>query len=164
LDRPNLFIKTPATKAVLPAISASIADGISVNVTLIFSVDRYRAVLDAFITGLEQRVTKGESLFGIESVASFFISRVDTEVDKRLAALGQRGAPQEDAEVQGLHGKTAIANARLAYEVYEKVAASDRWVQSRFHRRSGYRQIEEAQRSLVGLQFPRHETLPRAFH
>ncbi|MDQ2761952.1 MAG: transaldolase, partial [Pseudomonadota bacterium] len=80
VDRPNLFIKIPATLAGLPAITASLADGISVNVTLIFSVERYKAVLDAFLTGLEQRVASGGTLKGIESVASFFVSRVDTEV------------------------------------------------------------------------------------
>ena len=91
VDRPNLFIKIPATKAALPAITASIADGISVNVTLIFSIERYRAVLDAFMAGLEQRATRQESLSGIESVASFFVSRVDTEVDKRLPTLAEDG-------------------------------------------------------------------------
>ena len=84
VDRPNLFIKIPATLAGLPAITATLAAGISVNVTLIFSVERYKAVLDAFLEGLEQRAASGGSLAGIESVASFFVSRVDTEVDKRL--------------------------------------------------------------------------------
>ena len=125
VDRPNLFIKIPATQLALPAITASIADGISVNVTLIFSVDRYRAVLDAFMTGLEQRAAEGHDLSGIESVASFFISRVDTEVDKRLAALPE--AADGKATVGGLHGQVAIANACLAYQVYEEVASSDRW-------------------------------------
>lgn len=124
VDRPNLFIKIPATEAALPAITASIADGISVNVTLIFSIDRYRAVLDAFMTGLEQRADKGADLTAIESVASFFVSRVDTEVDKRLAALPD--AAGGDAKTR-LHGQAALANARLAYEVYEEVASSARW-------------------------------------
>src|ERR1700733_13324019 len=87
VERPNLFIKIPATLAGLPAITTSLADGISVNVTLIFSLDRYRAVLDAFLTGLEQRKATGGSLIGIESVASFFISRVDIEVDRRLGQM-----------------------------------------------------------------------------
>lgn len=125
VDRPNLFIKIPATQVALPAITASIADGISVNITLIFSVDRYRAVLDAFLTGLEQRAAEGHDLSGIESVASFFISRVDTEVDKRLAAVPE--AADGNAKVGDLHGQTAIANACLAYQVYEEVASSDRW-------------------------------------
>ena len=92
VDRPNLFIKIPATLAGLPAISETLAAGISVNVTLIFSVERYKAVLDAFLAGLEQRAAAGGSLAGIESVASFFVSRVDTEVDKRLDAdeIGRR--------------------------------------------------------------------------
>ena len=94
VDRPNLFIKIPATLAGLPAITASLADGISVNVTLIFSLDRYRAVLDAFLTGLEQRKAAGGSLVGIESVASFFISRVDTEVDRQLAQIDGAGRRQ----------------------------------------------------------------------
>src|ERR1700753_168020 len=90
VDRPNLFIKIPATLAGLPAITTCLADGISVNVTLIFSLDRYRAVLDAFLTRLEQRHAAGGPLFGIESVASFFISRVDTEVDRRLHEVGAK--------------------------------------------------------------------------
>jgi transaldolase len=124
VDRPNLFIKIPATEAALPSITASIADGISVNVTLIFSIERYRAVLDAFMAGLERRAESGAELTGIESVASFFISRVDMEVDKRLRALK---ATSEGAELAQLHGQAALANARLAYEVYEDVAASSRW-------------------------------------
>jgi transaldolase len=96
---------------------------ISVNVTLIFSIDRYRAVLDAFMAGLEQREAGGGDLAGVESVASFFISRVDTEVDKRVAAL-----PDTLGEVKTrLHGQAALANARLAYEVWEEAASSARW-------------------------------------
>jgi len=124
VDRPNLFIKIPATEAALPAITASIASGISVNVTLIFAIDRYRAVLDAFMTGLEERAARGAELAGIASVASFFISRVDTEVDKRLAALPDT---VEGGVKSSLHGQGALANARLAYEVYAESAASQRW-------------------------------------
>jgi transaldolase len=128
VDRPNLFIKIPATLAGLPAITASLADGISVNVTLIFSLDRYRAVLDAFLTGLEQRKAAGGSLVGIESVASFFISRVDTEVDRRLGQMAmQGGGKNRAAELDPLRGQAAIANARLAYENYEQMLVSDRW-------------------------------------
>ena len=128
VDRPNLFIKIPATLAGLPAITAALADGISVNVTLIFSVERYEAVLDAYLAGLEQRAAAGGSLDGIESVASFFVSRVDTEVDRRLAELAARGDGQDMAEnVRRLHGQAAIANARLAYQVYEAALASPRW-------------------------------------
>jgi transaldolase len=118
VDRPNLFIKIPATEAGLPAITEAIADGISVNVTLIFSLERYRAVTDAYLSGLEKRVANGGSVEGIASVASFFVSRVDTEIDKRLDKLGA------DAS---LKGKAGIANAQLAYQAYEEIFSSDRW-------------------------------------
>ena len=128
VDRPNLFIKIPATLAGLPAITASLADGISVNVTLIFSLARYRAVLDAFLTGLEQRKAAGGSLVGIESVASFFISRVDTEVDRQLVELAAHNTSTERAaELAGLRGQAALANARLAYQIYEQMLGSARW-------------------------------------
>ncbi len=128
VDRPNLFIKIPATLAGLPAITAALADGISVNVTLIFSVERYEAVLEAFQAGLEQRLGAGGDLAGIESVASFFVSRVDTEVDRRLAELEARSNGQDSsADAARLHGQAALANARLAYQVYEAALASERW-------------------------------------
>ncbi|MGP3981475.1 transaldolase [Streptomyces sp. KR80] len=128
VDRPNTFIKIPATQAGLPAITETIAKGISVNVTLIFSLDRYRAVIDAYLSGLEQANAAGLDISRIESVASFFVSRVDTEVDKRLDAL-------DTPEAKKLRGKAAIANARLAYQAYEEVFGSvdgstppsDRW-------------------------------------
>jgi transaldolase len=120
IDRPNLFIKIPATKAGLPAITATLAQGISVNVTLIFSLERYRAVMDAFMSGLEQAKANGHDLTKIGSVASFFVSRVDTEVDKRLDKI-------DTGEAKSLKGKAAIANARLAYEAYAEVFATDRW-------------------------------------
>ncbi|CAN5186728.1 transaldolase [soil metagenome] len=115
VDRPNLFIKIPATEAGLPAVTRCIAEGISVNVTLIFSIERYRAVMDAYLSGLEQR--EG-SFDGLESVASFFVSRVDTEIDKRLESIGAD---------QDLLGRAGIANAQLAYQAYEEVIGSDRW-------------------------------------
>jgi transaldolase len=118
VDRPNLFIKIPATEAGLPAIATSIARGISVNVTLIFSIERYKAVMDAYLAGLEQRVEKGGDLTGLQSVASFFVSRVDTEIDKRLDKLGADPS---------LKGKAGVANAQLAYQAYEEVFSSDRW-------------------------------------
>jgi transaldolase len=120
VDRPNLFIKIPATEEGLSAISTTIAKGISVNVTLIFSLERYRAVMDAYLTGLEQRLEQhpDANLSGLESVASFFVSRVDTEIDKRLEKLGADKA---------LMGKAGVANARLAYQAYEEVFSSDRW-------------------------------------
>ncbi|MFG3691340.1 transaldolase [Micromonospora sp. NPDC047740] len=120
IDRPNLFIKIPATEAGLPAITATLAQGISVNVTLIFSLDRYSQVMEAFLAGLEQAKANGHDLSKIGSVASFFVSRVDSEVDKRLEKIGSDQA-------KALRGKAAIANARLAYERYGEVFSSDRW-------------------------------------
>jgi transaldolase len=120
VDRPNLFIKIPATLEGLPAITATLAQGISVNVTLIFGLDRYDQVMEAFLAGMEQAKANGHDLSTIGSVASFFVSRVDTEADKRLDKIGT-------PEAQALHGKAAIANARLAYQRYEKVFGSDRW-------------------------------------
>ncbi|WP_282701357.1 transaldolase [Streptomyces sp. CC219B] len=121
VDRPNVMIKIPATKAGLPAITAVLAEGISVNVTLIFSLERYREVMDAYLAGLEQAQAKGLDLAAIHSVASFFVSRVDSEIDKRLTSLGTDAA-------LALKGKAALANARLAYQAYEEVFASDRWL------------------------------------
>ncbi|WDZ84207.1 transaldolase [Micromonospora cathayae] len=120
VDRPNLFIKIPATEAGLPAITATLAEGISVNVTLIFGLDRYSQVMEAFLAGLEQAKANGHDLSTIGSVASFFVSRVDSEVDKRLEKLGS-------TEAKALRGKAAVANARLAYARYEEVFSSDRW-------------------------------------
>ena len=120
VDRPNLLIKIPATIEGLPAITRVVAEGISVNVTLIFSLDRYRAVMNAFLTGLEQAREQGRDLAGIRSVASFFVSRVDTEVDKRLDAIGSE-------EAAALRGRAGIANARLAYQAFEEVTSTPRW-------------------------------------
>ena len=120
VDRPNVMIKIPATRAGLPAITEVIAQGISVNVTLIFSLERYREVMDAYLAGLEKAAAKGLDLSVIHSVASFFVSRVDTEIDKRLTAIGTD-------EALALKGRAALANARLAYEAYEEVFAGDRW-------------------------------------
>ncbi len=119
VDRPNALIKIPATKAGLPAISAVLAEGISVNVTLIFSLERYADVIDAYLTGLERAKDNGHDLSQIHSVASFFVSRVDSEVDARLTAIGTD-------EALALKSQAAVANARLAYELYEKEFASDR--------------------------------------
>jgi transaldolase len=114
VDRPNLLIKIPATLAGLPAITAVIAEGISVNVTLIFSVERHRAVMDAYLAGLEKAREAGHDISKIHSVASFFVSRVDTEIDSRLEKLGT-----DDA--LALRGQAGVANARLAYAAYEEV-------------------------------------------
>ncbi|MFJ4962009.1 Transaldolase [Streptomyces sp. ADI96-02] len=120
VDRPNTLIKIPATKAGLPAITEVIGRGISVNVTLIFSLARYREVMDAYLAGLEKAKAAGLDLAKIHSVASFFVSRVDTEVDKRLDAVGSD-------EAKAAKGKSALANARLAYEAYEEVFSGERW-------------------------------------
>ena len=123
VDRENVFIKIPATLEGLPAITATLAAGISVNVTLIFSLDRYRKVMDAWLSGLEQAKENGHDLAPIASVASFFVSRVDTEFDKRLGKVTGQG----EAEAKALRGTAAIANARLAFAAYEEVIASPRW-------------------------------------
>jgi transaldolase len=122
VDRPNLFIKIPATHEGLPAITSTLAEGISVNVTLIFSVERHREVMDAYLEGLEQARQAGHDISKIHSVASFFVSRVDTEVDKRLEKIGS-----EDANA--LRGQAAVANARLAYAAYQEVFGGDRFAQ-----------------------------------
>jgi len=126
VDRPNLLIKIPATVAGLPAITGAIAEGINVNVTLIFALDRYLAVMDAYLTGLEQRVAAGLPVDRIASVASFFVSRVDTKVDGRLSEIIDRGDAHAE-KAQSLLGKAAIANARLAYAKYQEVFGSLRF-------------------------------------
>jgi transaldolase len=120
VDRENLYIKIPATRPGVPAITATLAEGISVNVTLIFSLERYEAVINAFFEGLERAKANGHDLSKIGSVASFFVSRVDTEYDKRLDKIGT-------PEAQAMHGKAAIANAKLAYQLYEKLFSGERW-------------------------------------
>ena len=120
VDRPNLMIKIPATAEGLPAITRVLGMGISVNVTLIFSLERYRQVMDAYMEGMELARVNGHDLSRIQSVASFFVSRVDSEVDKRLKAIGTD-------EAQALVGTAAVANARLAYQAYEEVFTSKEW-------------------------------------
>ena len=120
LDRPNLYVKIPATKPGLGAIEDSIANGKSINVTLIFSLQRYREVVEAYLRGLERLVASGGKPAAVHSVASFFVSRVDTEADKRLDAIGSKDA-------LALRGKLAIANARLAYEHYQEAFSDPRW-------------------------------------
>jgi transaldolase len=120
VDRPNLFVKIPGTQAGLPAIAQCLAEGISINVTLIFSLQRYAAVIEAFLDGMERARAAGQELSTLTSVASFFVSRVDTEIDNRLDKIGTPAA-------QALKGKAAIANARLAYEHYERAFSGDRW-------------------------------------
>ncbi|WP_295629684.1 transaldolase [uncultured Corynebacterium sp.] len=121
VGKPNAMIKIPATDESLPAVSDALAEGICVNVTLIFSLERYRQVVDAFITGIERAKENGHDLSTIHSVASFFVSRVDTEIDKRLEAIG--------GDALELRGKAGVANARMAYAEFEKAFArdADRW-------------------------------------
>jgi transaldolase len=118
VDRPNLFIKIPATTEGAPAITDTLGEGISVNVTLIFGLDRYQGVMEAYVAGLEKATEAGHDLSQIHSVASFFVSRVDTEIDNRL---NKTGASDD------LLGKAGVANARLAYEAYEKFFDGARW-------------------------------------
>jgi transaldolase len=120
VNRPNLLIKIPATPAGLPAITQCLSEGISVNVTLIFALERYGQVIDAFMAGLEGAAAAGHDVSSLRSVASFFVSRVDTEVDARLDKLGTPAA-------HALRGKAALANARLAYELFEQRFATERW-------------------------------------
>ena len=124
VDRPNAFIKIPATSEGLPAITAALADGINVNVTLIFGLSRYDGVMDAYLTGLELASANGHDLSRIHSVASFFVSRVDTEIDGRLDKAGGH---------DDLKGRAGIANARLAYENFEKVFAGERFAALAVH-------------------------------
>ncbi|WP_122261035.1 transaldolase [Ornithinimicrobium cerasi] len=120
IDRPNLLVKIPATVEGLPAIAQTLAEGISVNVTLIFGLDRYRGVMNAYLTGLEQAREHGKDLSTIHSVASFFVSRVDAEIDGRLEEIGSE-------EALALRGRAGLANARLAYQAFEEVFSTPRW-------------------------------------
>jgi transaldolase len=120
VDRDNLFIKIPATTEGAPAITDALGDGISINVTLIFGLDRYASVMDAYLAGLEKALDAGQDLSRIHSVASFFVSRVDTEIDKRLEEIGTD-------EALALRGKAGVANARLAYRDYQKFFEGERW-------------------------------------
>ncbi len=120
IDRPNVLVKVPATAAGIPAIRTLIAEGVSINVTLIFSLERYRQVMDAYLDGIDRYVASGGDASQVASVASFFVSRMDSEVDKRLEAIGS-------AEALELRGRTAIANARLAYQAFLQTFAGERW-------------------------------------
>jgi transaldolase len=120
VDRPNLLVKIPATQEGLAAITSALGEGVSVNVTLIFSVERYRDVMQAYMEGLERAAANGQTLGGIASVASFFVSRVDAEIDKRLEKIGTD-------EALALRGKAAVANSRLAYAAYVETFQGTRW-------------------------------------
>lgn len=119
VNRPNLMVKIPATKAGIPAITETIAAGINVNVTLIFSLDRYREVREAYLAGLEKRASAGKPVENIASVASFFISRIDTKVDKQLESLLDTAIPNQKGQIEQLVGKTAVASGKLAFLDYE---------------------------------------------
>ncbi len=119
VNRPNLMVKIPATKAGLPAITETIAAGININITLIFSLDRYREVREAYLAGLEKRASAGKTVANIASVASFFISRIDTKVDKQLESLINTATPEEKQRIEGLMGKAAVASGKLAFQDYE---------------------------------------------
>jgi transaldolase len=122
VSRPNVMIKLPGTREGLKAIEQCLTEGINVNITLLFSVERYREVAEAYLRALERRVAEGKSIDRVASVASFFVSRVDTKVDKALDALG-RGRDEAEA----LRGHAAIANAQLAYEEYTRLLTTERW-------------------------------------
>lgn len=132
VNRPNLMVKIPATLAGLPAITEAIAAGVNINVTLIFSLERYAEVMDAYLAGLEKRLAAGLPLERIASVASFFVSRVDSNVDARLQKIIQAGG-ESAAKAESLLGKAAIANARLAYADFQRVFSSERFLQLKAH-------------------------------
>jgi len=125
VDRPNLMVKIPATLEGLPAITETIAAGINVNITLIFSLDRYQQVIDAYLAGLEKRLAAGSAIDGIASVASFFISRIDSKVDQRLEDSLAGSSPEEKEKIKDLFGKAALASGKLAYVIYQKNFSQD---------------------------------------
>ena len=128
VDRPNLLIKIPATREGIPAIKQMIYEGVSVNVTLLFAVSFYEAVMEAYLAGLERRVAEGKAINGIHSVASFFVSRVDTMVDRELEAkISAAQDPVEQARLRDLLGKAAVANVRVAYGAFKRVFNGPRW-------------------------------------
>jgi transaldolase len=127
VDRPNVMIKVPGTPEGAPAVRTLIAEGINVNITLLFGIDAHERVIDAYIEGLEERVKKRQPIDGIASVASFFVSRVDTEIDKRLDALIAKAPQPEKERLEMLKGRAAIANAKLAYKLFTQKFAGPRW-------------------------------------
>lgn len=127
VDRPNVMVKVPGTDEGAEATRRLTAAGVNVNITLLFSLDAYRRVIEAYMAGLEERVAAGKDIKTIASVASFFVSRVDTETDKRLDALARTASPEQKKQIDALRGKAAIANAKLAYRIFQKEFASPRW-------------------------------------
>jgi transaldolase len=126
VDRPNAFVKVPGTAEGAKAVRQLIANGININITLLFSLAAYKAVIDAYMSGLEDRLAAGKDISKLHSVASFFVSRVDTEVDKRIDA-GIKASPGKQAQLTALKGKAAIANAKLAYKLFQTEIDSARW-------------------------------------
>ncbi len=126
VDRPNLMVKVPGTREGAPAVRALTADGVNVNITLLFAIEMYQAVGDAFLAGLEDRVAKGEDISRMASVASFFVSRVDSSIDAKIDARVKAG-DSESAALAALRGRVAIANAKLAYQHYLELIAGERW-------------------------------------
>jgi transaldolase len=127
VGRPNVLIKVPGTKQGAAAVRRLIADGINVNITLLFSRDAYRAIIDAYMSGLEDRLAAGKPIDHLASVASFFVSRVDTEADKRIDKLLTSASPDQSRRLQALHGRVAVANAKLAYALFRESVAGARW-------------------------------------
>jgi len=127
VDRQNAMIKVPGTSEALPAIRRLLSEGVNVNVTLLFSRDEYRQVADAHVAALEDRAGRGDDVSRVASVASFFVSRIDTEVDRRLDAIAAGGAPDEARRARALRGRAAIANAKLAYQDWRALVGSERW-------------------------------------
>lgn len=127
VDRPNVMIKVPGTAEGAKAVRRLTGDGVNVNITLLFSIEAYRAVIEAYMAGLEDRLAAGKDIARIASVASFFVSRVDTEVDKRLEALAAKASGDQQARIKGLEGKAAIANAKMAYKLFQEQFGSARW-------------------------------------
>lgn len=127
VNRPNVMVKVPGTAEGAKSVRRLIADGVNVNITLLFSIEAYRAVIEAYFAGLEDRLAAGKDISRISSVASFFVSRVDTEVDKRLDGLAAKAAGDQQARIKSLAGKAAIANAKLAYKLFQEQVDSPRW-------------------------------------
>jgi len=126
VNRPNLMVKIPATKAGLPAITAAIAEGININVTLIFAIERYQQVMEAYLKGLERRVSLGKEIRRVASVASFFVSRIDSNVDNVLKTISDQN-PESSGQANPLRGKIAIASAKIAYDVHKQVFQQERF-------------------------------------
>ncbi|MGH7625415.1 MAG: transaldolase [Gemmatimonadaceae bacterium] len=127
VGRPNVMVKVPGTAEGALAVRQLTADGLNINITLLFSLDAYRAVIEAYMQGLEERVAAGQEIAHIASVASFFVSRVDTEVDRRIDAMLPSAGPQVAVRLTALRGRVAVANAKLAYAVFRERFAGDRW-------------------------------------